>query len=170
MLESFLDEIPSLGEVRRRALLEHFGSVAALRKASVSDIGAIPGISAAVMMAEVAATAAHDGTTVEARLRSIRDTYGDAIVVERSLRMSPATAAPSMARLMSEPPSTLLGRAVGPVERFPDAGLVRLWCGPIRLQVRPSGTEPKVKLYGEGVGEDPGPLLDALADWLVDAR
>ena len=44
MLESFLDEIPSLGEVRRRALLEHFGSVAALRKASVSDIGAIPGI------------------------------------------------------------------------------------------------------------------------------
>jgi phosphomannomutase len=29
--------------------------------------------------------------------------------------------------------------------------------------VRPSGTEPKVKLYGEGIDSDPSPLLDALA-------
>ncbi|MFM1796945.1 MAG: hypothetical protein RL733_726 [Actinomycetota bacterium] len=44
MLESLLDEIPSLGEVRRQALLEKFGSVAALRKASVAEIAQIPGI------------------------------------------------------------------------------------------------------------------------------
>lgn len=44
MLESFLDEIPSLGEVRRNALLDRFGSVAALRKASIAEIGSIPGI------------------------------------------------------------------------------------------------------------------------------
>jgi excinuclease ABC subunit C len=44
MLESFLDEIPTLGEVRRKALLEEFGSVGALRKASVEDIAKIPGI------------------------------------------------------------------------------------------------------------------------------
>jgi phosphomannomutase len=31
------------------------------------------------------------------------------------------------------------------------------------VQVRPSGTEPKVKLYGEAIGEDPTPMLDDLA-------
>lgn len=44
MLESLLDEIPLLGEVRRRALLDRFGSVAAIRKASVMEVAAIPGI------------------------------------------------------------------------------------------------------------------------------
>ena len=44
MLESLLDEIPNLGEVRRQALLEHFGSVAALKKASLDEIAAVPGI------------------------------------------------------------------------------------------------------------------------------
>ncbi len=44
MLESILDEIPQLGSVRRAALLERFGSVAAIRKATVEDIGATPGI------------------------------------------------------------------------------------------------------------------------------
>lgn len=44
MLESLLDEIPSLGEVRRRALLEKYGSVAALRKASAQEIAQLPGI------------------------------------------------------------------------------------------------------------------------------
>jgi excinuclease ABC subunit C len=44
MLESLLDEIPSLGEVRRLALLEHFGSIAALKKATIDEISAIPGI------------------------------------------------------------------------------------------------------------------------------
>lgn len=44
MLESLLDEIPSLGEVRRLALLEHFGSIAALKKATIDELSAIPGI------------------------------------------------------------------------------------------------------------------------------
>ena len=44
MLESLLDEIPHLGEVRRQALLEHFGSVAALKKATNDEIAAVPGI------------------------------------------------------------------------------------------------------------------------------
>ena len=44
MLESLLDEIPHLGEVRRQALLDHFGSVAALKKATNDEIAAVPGI------------------------------------------------------------------------------------------------------------------------------
>ncbi|CAB4613790.1 MAG: excinuclease ABC subunit UvrC [Actinobacteria bacterium] len=44
MLESLLDEIPTLGDVRRKALLEKFGSVAALRKSTLEEISAIPGI------------------------------------------------------------------------------------------------------------------------------
>ena len=48
MLESVLDEIPQLGSVRRNALLERFGSVAAIRKASVEDIGSTPGIGAKI--------------------------------------------------------------------------------------------------------------------------
>jgi excinuclease ABC subunit C len=44
MLESILDEIPQLGAARRASLLERFGSVAAIRKASVDEIAATPGI------------------------------------------------------------------------------------------------------------------------------
>lgn len=44
MLESLLDEVPSLGEVRRLALIDHFGSIAALKKASLEEISSIPGI------------------------------------------------------------------------------------------------------------------------------
>ena len=44
MLESILDEIPQLGAARRASLLDRFGSVAAIRKASVEDIAATPGI------------------------------------------------------------------------------------------------------------------------------
>ena len=56
------------------------------------------------------------------------------------------------------------GRAVESVEEYPEANLLRLELqGGVRVQVRPSGTEPKVKLYGEAVGEDPARYLDALA-------
>ena len=44
MLESLLDEIPGLGEVRRKALLEVFGSVTAIRKADLPQLAAVPGI------------------------------------------------------------------------------------------------------------------------------
>ena len=43
MVESILDEVPGLGEVRRRVLLRHFGSLKKLRAASVDDIAALPG-------------------------------------------------------------------------------------------------------------------------------
>ena len=48
MLESLLDEIPQLGETRRAALLDRFGSVTAMRKASADDLAATPGIGATI--------------------------------------------------------------------------------------------------------------------------
>jgi excinuclease ABC subunit C len=44
MLESVLDDIEQLGHIRRAALLDRFGSVSAIRKASLSEIAATPGI------------------------------------------------------------------------------------------------------------------------------
>ena len=48
MITSVLDDIPGLGEVRRKALLRHFGSVKALRAASVEQIREVPGIGPAL--------------------------------------------------------------------------------------------------------------------------
>ena len=50
MLESVLDDIPQLGSARRAALLDRFGSVAAIRKANVEDIAATPGIGAKIAL------------------------------------------------------------------------------------------------------------------------
>ena len=45
--ESVLDDVPGLGEARRKALLRHFGSLKRLRAASAEEIAAVPGIGAA---------------------------------------------------------------------------------------------------------------------------
>ena len=44
MVESLLDDVPGLGEVRRKTLLKHFGSLKKLREAGVDDIALVPGI------------------------------------------------------------------------------------------------------------------------------
>jgi excinuclease ABC subunit C len=48
MLESLLDEIPQLGESRRSALLERFGSVSAIRKATLAELETTPGIGSTI--------------------------------------------------------------------------------------------------------------------------
>jgi len=45
---SVLDEVPGIGPRRKKALLHHFGSAQAAAGASVDDLAAVPGISAAV--------------------------------------------------------------------------------------------------------------------------
>ena len=44
MLESLLDEIEDLGPTRRAALLDRYGSVSAIKKATAEDISQTPGI------------------------------------------------------------------------------------------------------------------------------
>ncbi|GAB3667858.1 excinuclease ABC subunit UvrC [Nocardioides korecus] len=44
MVESTLDDVPGLGEVRRKTLIKHFGSLKKLRSATVEEIALVPGI------------------------------------------------------------------------------------------------------------------------------
>jgi phosphomannomutase len=122
------------------------------------------GITAAVLLAEVAAAAAADGVSLQQRLDSIAATYGRHVMADLSVRMAPADGAAAVARLRASAPASVGDRDVSEVQWFDEAGLLRLELGPsLRLQVRPSGTEPKVKLYGEGIDVDPGPYLHQLA-------
>ena len=122
------------------------------------------GISAAVVLAEVAAVAAEEGTTMQGLLDDIAARYGRHVVAETAIKMEPAEAAERVAALQADPPAELAGAAVVDVVAFPDADLLRLTLeGGARVQIRPSGTEPKVKLYGEAIDADPTPFLDALA-------
>ncbi len=44
MVESLLDDVPGLGEVRRKTLMKYFGSLRKLRAATVAEIAQVPGI------------------------------------------------------------------------------------------------------------------------------
>lgn len=125
------------------------------------------GITAAVVMAEVAAAAVASGRTVEDLLDGIAERFGRYVTTERSVRMDPVTAAAKVRALQAAPPATVHGSPVASVQWFDAANLLRLMIdgpdGPVRAQIRPSGTEPKVKLYGEAVGGDPSPFLADLA-------
>jgi excinuclease ABC subunit C len=46
--QSTLDEIPGIGPTRKRALLDHFGTVKAIGRAGLGDLMAVPGISEAM--------------------------------------------------------------------------------------------------------------------------
>ncbi|WP_182523510.1 excinuclease ABC subunit UvrC [Nocardioides dongkuii] len=63
MVESLLDDVPGLGEVRRRTLLKHFGSLKKLRTATVEEIAQVPGIGTRT------ATAIKDAVTESAETR-----------------------------------------------------------------------------------------------------
>ncbi|WP_117000486.1 phospho-sugar mutase [Desertimonas flava] len=126
------------------------------------------GVSAAVLLAEIAAVAASEGSTLQARLDAIEERFGRHVIRDLSVRMDPAAAAAAVKALQVSPPSEIGGAKVEDVASFPDADLLRFdLAGGIRVQVRPSGTEPKVKFYGEAVGADPGPYLEALAGLLT---
>ncbi|NYD41713.1 excinuclease ABC subunit C [Nocardioides panaciterrulae] len=65
MVESLLDDVPGLGEVRRKTLLKHFGSLKKLKAASVEEIATVPGIGArtATAIKDALVTSADGGRT-----------------------------------------------------------------------------------------------------------
>jgi phosphomannomutase len=126
------------------------------------------GISAALLMTEIATLAVHDGVTVQQRLDQIAAEYGQHVTAELSVKMSPSDGAAVVEELRANPPMMIGGRQVVGVEDFPEANLLRLWLDEVggrgvRLQIRPSGTEPKVKLYGEAVDMNESELQKLLA-------
>ena len=73
MLESLLDEIPQLGEVRRLALLERFGSVSALKKVDQSELAKVPGIGeklAALIVSHLSTTESMNIDTESGEIKS----------------------------------------------------------------------------------------------------
>lgn len=64
MLVSMLDDVPGLGETRRKALMKQFGSLKRLRAATVEELTAVPGIgrrTAEAVQAAIALPAVEDG-------------------------------------------------------------------------------------------------------------
>jgi phosphomannomutase len=121
------------------------------------------GITAAVLMAEIAAVAASEGQTLQDRLDAIAERFGRYVTAELSVKMPPSDGAEWVASIQADPPAEVGGRQVMSVQTYPEANLVRLMLdGGVRLQIRPSGTEPKVKLYGEAVDIDPAELQSLL--------
>ncbi len=64
MVESLLDDVPGLGEVRRKTLLKYFGSLRKLRAATVEEIAQVPGIGAGTALAIKAAVDQASSKTV----------------------------------------------------------------------------------------------------------
>jgi phosphomannomutase len=121
------------------------------------------GISAALVLAEVAAVAKDEGVSLQSRLDDLADRFGRHVTAERSLRLQPPEQTQLMERLRAAPPTSLGGHdVVRVVDRTDGNVLLFELSGGARLLVRPSGTEPKVKLYAETIGEDPAALLDAM--------
>jgi phosphomannomutase len=149
------------------------------------------GITAALAMAAICAAARARGSSVRTRLDGLAERFGLHATAERSLALGSGGGDDAVARLLAAPPDVLIGRAVtavddlsggtrvasdGTVTRLglpPSSGIVVHAGEEVRLAVRPSGTEPKLKLYLQVVlpvspgGADQartraGELLDAL--------
>jgi len=74
MVESVLDDVPGLGEVRRRALIKHFGSLKKLRAASAGEIALVPGFGGKTALAvQQALVGQEPGQAVDASTGEVLD-------------------------------------------------------------------------------------------------
>jgi phosphomannomutase len=113
------------------------------------------GISAALAVALLAAELKAEGRTLLDRLDELAREHGLFVTGQLSVRVEDLTLiSDAMARLRSAPPTSLLGRDVAVADlslEEPPVDAVRLLGDGVRVIVRPSGTEPKLKAYLETV-------------------
>lgn len=114
------------------------------------------GISAAVAFLDLADSLAASGVTIAQHLERFAETFGAFASGQVSVRVQDVSDIPRiMARVRENPPTELGGAAVVGVDDFANgfgefgpANIVRFRIeGGSRVIVRPSGTEPKVKVY-----------------------
>lgn len=119
------------------------------------------GISASLAVALLAAELATEGRTLLDRLDDLAREHGLHATGQLSVRVTDLSLiSGAMARLRSTPPAQLLGRPVAYEDLLPEVDGVRLTGQGVRVVVRPSGTEPKLKAYLQSVvpvrGDDVG--------------
>ena len=122
------------------------------------------GISAALLVADLAAALKAEGRGLPDRLDELAAEFGVHATAPLTVRVTDLTEiADAMARLRAAPPAELLGRPVTAVEDLlPDTDGIRLRADGVRVVVRPSGTEPKLKAYLEVVVPVPDAELAAV--------
>jgi phosphomannomutase len=113
------------------------------------------GISAALAVGLLAAELAADGRTLLDRLDELATEHGLFVTGQLSVRVEDLSLiSGAMTRLRAAPPSSLLGREVAYTDlalEDPPVDGIRLLGDGVRVIVRPSGTEPKLKAYLETV-------------------
>ena len=111
------------------------------------------GITAAVTVADLAATLKAEGRSLADRLDELDAEFGVHRTGQVSMRVQDLSLiTTTMARIRRDPPGSLLGDPVTEVEdRLPGADVLTLRTARARVVIRPSGTEPKLKAYLEVV-------------------
>jgi phosphomannomutase len=113
------------------------------------------GISAALLIAELAAALKASSLSLPQRLDELAAQYGRHATDQISIRVDDwSVIADTMARLRAKPPATLLGEEIAVTDRLPEADVLTFTWMAGRVVVRPSGTEPKLKAYLEVVLAD----------------
>ncbi|MFM5905598.1 MAG: phospho-sugar mutase [Micrococcales bacterium] len=129
------------------------------------------GISAALVLADLAGRLAAQGSSLEQRLAQLGNQFGHFATGQISLRFDTVQVAKDkVAALRQNPPETLAGQAavftdmaLGSAELPPTDGLRFDLSDGRRVIVRPSGTEPKLKCYLQAVGDSAAEAKTLLA-------
>ncbi|MFM6941235.1 MAG: phospho-sugar mutase [Candidatus Planktophila sp.] len=134
------------------------------------------GVSAALFLTQIAMDLKRDGLTLANLLDDIWERHGFHGTEQISIRVSDMTAITRLlAGLRTNPPTEIAGRKVesiddlaAPTDGLPPTDGLRIWlAGGIRIIVRPSGTEAKLKCYIEVVtksSEESAKLLNDLRE------